>query len=241
MFDDHFIDGLPNDPLEAVRTFLVGYSEFQSRIENEDHREDSIYDLYLLAFGIAQGMAEANEIEIDKPDLTEDRMLNLSRIRDYIKWLRSKVDFQYGSISVTRGRERLRNKFGKSFHYEFSAGDINKAQKLINEIRDLISNNASFEEDHRKRLLARLEKLQAELHKKISNLDVFWGLIGDAGVVLGKFGNDVKPLFERIRELTMIVWATQSRAEGLPSDYPSPLQLPPPDPSSEVPGISIDV
>ena len=48
-------------------------------------------------------------------------------------------------------------------------------------------------------------------------MDRFWGLIGDAGVVVGKLGNDAKPIVDRIREIADIVWRTQSRAEELPS------------------------
>ena len=123
----------------------------------------------------------------------------------------------------------------------YSAGDVSKAQSLINQIRELISITSSFEQEHKKRLLTRLEKLQAELHKKISDLDAFWGLIGDAGVVLGKFGKDAKPLVDLIAQLTAIVWATQSRTEGLPSNCPPPLELPSPKSYSGDEKHSIDV
>lgn len=135
---------------------------------------------------------------------------------------------------------------GKAFHYEFSEGDLEKSQKLLSEIRDLISKSALFEESHKRRLLSRLERVQSELHKNMSDLDRFWGLIGDVGIALGKFGNDAKPIFDRIRELTMLVWATQSRTEGLPSNFPSPLSLPSPSPEtspnpsgSEPPSINV--
>ena len=64
--------------------------------------------------------------------------------------------------------------------------------------------------------------MQSELHKKMSDLDRFWGFVGDAGVVMGKFGNDVKPLTDRIREMMGIVWNTQARAEELESGSPNP-------------------
>jgi hypothetical protein len=57
----------------------------------------------------------------------------------------------------------------------------------------------------------------------MSDLDRFWGLIGDAGVVLGKLGNDAKPFVDRIKEIADIVWNTQSRAEELPSGTRPPL------------------
>lgn len=112
---------------------------------------------------------------------------------------------------------------GKSFVYEFTEGDLKKIQELLNELRGLVSDSHLFEDTHRRRLLKRLEKLQQELHKKQSDLDHFWGLVGDAGVALGKFGKDAKPIVDRIREITHIVWRTQTRAEELPSGSLPPL------------------
>jgi hypothetical protein len=71
--------------------------------------------------------------------------------------------------------------------------------------------------------LNRLEELQLELHKKMSRLDKFWGFIMDAGPVLGKFGNDAKPLFDRIHELAEIIFRAQSIVQELPISTPLPL------------------
>ena len=57
----------------------------------------------------------------------------------------------------------------------------------------------------------------------MADLDRLWGLVGDAGVAIGKFGKDAKPIVDRIREISDIVWRTQSRAEELPSDTPMEL------------------
>jgi hypothetical protein len=113
-------------------------------------------------------------------------------------------------------------KLGAGFAYEFSEGDLNKVQTSINELRDLISASEIIEDNHKQRLLKRLEHLQSELHKKMSDLDRFWGFVGDAGVVMGKFGKDAKPITDRIREIMKIVWNTQARAEELESGAPNP-------------------
>jgi len=106
---------------------------------------------------------------------------------------------------------------GGKFHYEFSDADITRLQDLLNEMRDLIVASSDFTEGHRERLLKRLEGLQIEIHKRVSDLDKFWGIIGDAGVVAGKFGRDVKPLVDRMREFVEIVWRAQANAEQLPT------------------------
>lgn len=49
-------------------------------------------------------------------------------------------------------------------------------------------------------------------------------LVGDAGVAIGKLGENAKPIVDRIKEITEIAWRTQARAEELPSgsEYPLP-------------------
>ncbi len=115
-------------------------------------------------------------------------------------------------------KEKYLIHFGQSFAYEFSEEGLDRIQILINELRDLISDSNTIDENHKLRLLKRLENLQLELHKRVSNLDRFWGFVGDAGVVLGKFGKDVKPIVDRIREMLGIVWRTQAKSEELESN-----------------------
>lgn len=57
----------------------------------------------------------------------------------------------------------------------------------------------------------------------MSDLDRFWGLVGDAGVAIGEFGADAKPIVDRIRELTGIIWRAQARAEGIEGSDDPPL------------------
>jgi len=130
-------------------------------------------------------------------------------------------------LTVGRLKSRFTTKFGRGFFYEFSEGDVSRIQVLINEVRQLITESGLIAGEHKSRLLKRLEGLQRELHKKVSDLDRFWGLIGEAGVMIGKFGNDVKPIVDRIREIAEIVWRTQARTEELPSGIPSPMLKPP--------------
>jgi hypothetical protein len=125
-------------------------------------------------------------------------------------------------LKVESYKSRIRTNFNNVFSYEFSQDDLDRIQTLVNELREHVSKSGDFEDEHKRLLLSRLEKLQSELHKKMSDLDKFWGLIGDAGVAVGKFGNDVKPIVDRIKEITEIVWRTQARAEELPSDSPCP-------------------
>ncbi len=119
--------------------------------------------------------------------------------------------------------ERFDSLFSNDFLYEFSEESISKIQTLINELRELVNSSDLFEAEHKQRLLKRLEKLQSEIHKKMSDVDRFWGLIGDAGVVIGKFGKDAEPFVNIIKKISGLVWKTQLQSEELPENNKHPL------------------
>ena len=104
--------------------------------------------------------------------------------------------------------------------YTFSDSAYSRIQELINELRSEVTTSNALDEGHRRRLLRRLERLQQELHKSVSDIDRVWGLVGEAGVILGKFGEHTKPIVDRIRELADIVWKTVSAVEKLESGMP---------------------
>ncbi|EJL6702944.1 hypothetical protein NMS31_003676, partial [Vibrio cholerae] len=162
-------------------------------------------------------------IAVELPQPTGNLSDNCHSLRDYIQEVQSAVGDQAVLLKVEMYSNRYKNAFKNTFAYEFSKGDFERVQELINELRAQISTLEDLEPSHKQRLLKRLEKLQSELHKRVSDLDRFWGLIGDAGVVLGKLGADAKPIVDRIKEIAEIAWNTQSRAEELPSNSPNPM------------------
>ena len=166
----------------------------------------------------------------DIPDVGHDKRENIKSFIEYTGKVRLLVqpliDDEISASNKNQLLAAIENKkkiLNKGFFYEFTDGDLKRIQQLINELRDQVSSSAFFEDGHKARLLRRLEKLQSEIHKKVSDVDRLWGLIGDAGIAIGKFGENAKPFVDRIKELSQITWRTQSRAEELPSGAPNPL------------------
>jgi hypothetical protein len=220
-FTDSFAEEAKHNPIKCTLEICERVLEVDSGYDGwgEDEQET-----YLEAFALISALINADLIEL-KPQISEptgDPKKDCISIRD---WL-TKIQIECRAKSALAKLEAFQNKFnisiGRSFHYEFSQGDLDRVQTLINELRTQISESKLVDE-HKQRLLARLEKMQAELHKKVSDLDRFWGVIGDAGVVIGKLGTDAKPIVDRLRELKDIIWSTQSRAEELPSGTNPPL------------------
>jgi len=142
------------------------------------------------------------------------------------KFLQSAQQHLVGQASASK-LDSLKKRFAISvssgFGYEFTDGDLKRIQQLINQLRELVAANTELDAGHKQRMLKRLEKMQSELHKKMSDISRFYELMGDAGVALGKLGEGAKPIVEAIKELAGIAWKSQARAEQLQTDAENPL------------------
>lgn len=223
LFDQDFFDSVDDDPILSIVRACAMYFDVLS----DDSTEFNEYEIEsaLETYALVTTIAERHKIVVPIEDASLDGDTQF-KANQLTKYLRSVHDFHGGHASY-RKIDSYKRKFeaalGSAFSYEFSQGDLDQIQRLINELRSEISISNLFEANHKSRLLKRLERLQAEMHKRISDLDGFWGLIGDAGVVAGKFGKDVKPIVDRIKEIADIVWRTQARTEELPSNISRPL------------------
>jgi hypothetical protein len=205
------LDDLPDDPSEAADKLLTAILSSVSGSSRAD-----VYE----ALGTYVAFAQANNLSVPAFHPTDYSVLQLvsvlqSQSQIYKKQL---TDRQIAS-ALERGKERFAMKSGKLFVYEFTDTDVQEIQNHLNELRSLFSSSEELTEEHRKRLLRRLEQLQSELHKTMSDLDRFWGLVGDAGVAIRKFGEDSKNaalIVAAIYKLTMIIWKAQLVAHGLP-------------------------
>jgi hypothetical protein len=219
LYTDEFLESLKHDPIAGVKQAcqlaleqLANDSQEWTNAELEALEEADVLMMELRD-------ADLLPVQYSRPVLSSDatRGKRASTIRatlvDVLKSLEK--------LELQARRERLASRFrvglGVKFAYEFSQGDLDRIQSLLNELRSLVSASEKFKPEHQQRILSRLETLQRELHKKVSDLDRFWGLVGDAGVMLAKLGNDAKPIVDRVREIADIVWNTQGRAEELPS------------------------
>lgn len=218
LFDEQFITNLLSDPIAGTINLCdITLDKLKGNFTGPWSESD--YSIFIEAYSLLVEVVDSGLIplKVEYPAITGKSSEDSHNICILLRNLRSTLKAEASRLTVQMHRSKFRMSLGNCFAYEFSQGDLDRVQILLNQLRDLISSSQSFEKDHQQRLLQRLEKLQSEIHKKVSDLDRFWGLIGDAGVVAGKLGNDAKPIVDRIREIADIVWQTQSRAEELPS------------------------
>lgn len=239
LFSSDFLEKLKDNPIHHYHAF---YEKVMGELELNGRDEDGIWfhSFNTMRWSEEQyiTLVEAYYI-VENLDLAIFESLNLNqrpeffdgtegsdctRIRDLLNEISTTISNKKRELRLAEIKNKVNLSMSTDiFVYEFSQGDLDKVQNLINELRTEISEFELFEEQHKQRLLRRLESLQSELHKKMSDLDKFWGFVGDAGVAVGKFGNDAKPMVDRISEIIKIIWQTQSRAEELPSGTPVPV------------------
>lgn len=219
LFSEEFVDSLREDPVRwtiAACDKLIDEIRKSASMDWSRHEFDLLMEAYALIVEVAE--AQLLPVTLDFPEVTGSFSDDTCKVvYNYIEFVKRTCESQQSQTRLESLRNRFRVGLTRSFAYEFSQGDLDRIQVLVNQLRSSIAETRGFEPEHQRRLLRRLERLQTELHKKVSDLDRFWGLIGDAGVVLGKLGDDAKPIVDRIREIADIVWRTQSRAEELPS------------------------
>lgn len=223
-FKDDFIENILSEPISSVHEITERLLRHYVDLGGGQGIPNG-YEEYLEGYALLQSIFNNTNVEsnVKKVNFDGEKDTDCKNLLNYFSQIRK----EYATLSTNLKLETLSKKFtdklGAGFIYEFTQGDIDRIQTLINELRGEISNSELFSEEHRNRLLRRLEKMQSEVHKKMSDIDRFWGLVGDAGVVMGKFGKDSKPIVDRIKELAEIVWRTQSKAEELPSGTNNPM------------------
>lgn len=224
IFDHEFLQGIDSDPINAV---IDACDRIVTQIESEPSQQWSRDELSALmeCVALVDQIITTHSLHSENvvPEISRSFEHNCQHFLTYLNNVQNEFQAQAFELQFSSLQDKYRTVLRSNFAYEFSQGDLDRIQNLLNELRAQISECSDLEVNHRQRLLARLEKLQSELHKRVSDLDRFWGLVGDAGVVLGKLGKDAKPIFDRIREISDIVWRTQARTEELPSGTPPPL------------------
>ena len=219
-FDAQFIESLPKNAEEALLSICTRFKTWYDAIATEKrqlHSYGDIIDAYgfLVAFLRRERIGDSFTFV-----LTEDESHNVDIIAKKFFELHSDMK---AIVMARRSNDRLSasietysSLLTQNIILQFSESDYGKIQLLINELREGIDSCGVLNRNHKTRLLRRLEALQSELHESMSNLDAFWVFVGDAGIVLGQFGEDVKPLVDRVQELWGIVREAIQYCLGLP-------------------------
>ncbi|MBP5099540.1 hypothetical protein [Pseudomonas protegens] len=225
---------IPNDVLQQVRDNPVegGISvcRFALKAADSDNNysgnwTEEDHGVLLEAAAILLHLEEQELIShlVVPPDVDSGMEYVCGNLRKFLQDVQHELIGQTSASKLDSLKKQFAVTLTNGFGYEFTDGDLKRIQQLINELREMVSANTELDAGHKQRMLKRLEKMQSELHKKMSDISRFYELMGDAGVALGKLGEGAKPFVDRIKEIVDIGWKSQARAEQLQSDAENPM------------------
>jgi hypothetical protein len=217
-FPPKTLSHLPADNYEALAALCTEFERFDGHARQlPEHHDD-----YVEALSILRAFATAREAKVlPFPELGPQRHQNVASVTNYFNQLRNNVRNELTSRH-SRGyfdskTDEYISLFAKAQVYEFSESDFKRVHELISQLRELIANNGLIAEGHKRRLLRRLEAMRNELHKKTSDIDRFWGFLGEAGITMRKYGADLDPISDRVLELADITLGVIRAKEGIRS------------------------
>jgi hypothetical protein len=212
-FSREFLESLPAENDDAV----VALANEYTRLWNQTGGAGNDHD-FLEVYAILQAFIEARGLKFSLPPATPPNVRRsdiLSILQTQKSAAETRIYQRESTFHLEQKSDEYRAMFSIIPTYEFSDADYNRIQELINELRDLIQRAVLIPKQHKERLLKRLEAMQKELHKRTSDIDRFWGFVAEAGIVARKFGEDLKPINDRVGELGRIVIAVIMAKEGI--------------------------
>lgn len=222
IFTQEFLDNIPDDDLDALKYVISSFQQQWALTQQRAGPND-----YLKVYSFLQAIGEQRSLPIKLPPPTFQRAEDIQAMKQEVDHVTAEISPKLKDrerrIVYQEAQDFYQAHLRGSFAYEFLDTDYKRIQELVGDLRTLTAESKQLDPGHKRRLLKRIEKVQTELHKKMSSLDSFWGLLADVGVAFGKFGQDVKPLIDRTREILKIVAKTQARAEGLPQSAANPM------------------
>ncbi|AGI67362.1 hypothetical protein OAN307_c16950 [Octadecabacter antarcticus 307] len=88
--------------------------------------------------------------------------------------------------------------------FSLTKKDRDRVLKLCSDMRKIILGSSDFDEPHRVLMLNRIAAVEKQAIDKRGKLDIVRGAASDIGETLGKFGKDIKPLTDRVKEVLKI-------------------------------------
>jgi len=233
---DEVIENAAENPVKAITYFVNKfYEDMDMYCDDTDdinrispiNIEDSknVVKLAIEYYGIIKNQLEQAEFvdDLETPESDEEYLQILRKIAQQIAYAGFKVEKNEIEQEIKNAKEKTKKKYIS--HYIFEESEYERLQNLINEMREGVLKCEAFDEQHRRRVINKLENLQQELHKRVSSLSMLYGRVIEASQVAGKVGRNLDPVTDKARDFIRILSKTQDREENLPetdSELPGP-------------------
>jgi len=177
-------------------------------------------------------------------DRIEDVYISLVKIRVFLRKMDIEINLEEYEGHYGRDNERLRatitnvrahlaayeveqqETLSTVGVYELSQNDVRQIQIIIDECRKTIVGSKNLNPHHKQRVQSRLEKIQIEIHKVRTDLDITLASIKDISDATKHAGENIKPFTDRMKAIFDAIMGRETAPPQLPAP---PKQLPAPD------------
>lgn len=219
MFEDQFINRLPEDPTPAVIVICKEFLAFHAANKNAF----SHYKSYIEALGFIEVYAEANNLEMSFPKIDEKREQNIVKIEKFFMETCRTYERKYQQANLDDIKKKFASKLKSENVYTADDNEVIILKKQLIALRNEVEKNSLLDEDYKFRIIRKIDKILSTSYKSMTDLNPFWGLIGEKGIIIGKVGTEKKVIPELINFLADTIWKIQLRSEKMPVN--TPLQI----------------
>lgn len=227
MFDNDYLAQLPRDPLLAANKICT---DFFNHSLKEDPADLVLTLTTLLgdnlpkdwSVGVRSGRSALSSILLPMSSASRDAREELYVIHRHVK----------AQLTVAAiGSPEMMNQY----LLVLSESETKRIDELLAEIRDVVRDSPTIKDEQKRRLLKVVNTLQAEVDKQYSDFRVFLDGMVEVSEAVGEAGQNVKPVFDRVREVFGIAQKVQKARDSLEAPEkpellpPPPKELPSPD------------
>ncbi|KQM55761.1 hypothetical protein ASE80_01525 [Pseudomonas sp. Leaf15] len=217
-FSDEYLMRINEDPI-GVGLAVCRTATGRSKPATADaHSALLLETSLLLGTMVKSGLLQTTAVP---PSIVNGRLRRAADGYTYVMHIQREIEGILAREKAVQRQSEMEQRFDRlitgSFGYELTEGDLNEVQDLLNRLRDLVTKSEELTDNHKERLLKRLEEVQQELHKKLSKLDKLYCLAIEVSVVAGTIGKNAEPLVKVAKALFGISYRTHAHTEGLPS------------------------
>ena len=216
MFEDQFINRLPDDPTIAVIVICKEFLAFHAANETAFLH----YKGYIEALGFIQVYAEANNLEMSFPQIDEKREQNIVRIEKFFLETCRTYESKYQQANLEDIKKKFASKLKSETVYTADDNEVITLKRQLITLRNEIEKNSPLDEDYKFRIIRKIDKILSISYKSMADLNPFWGLIGEKGIIAGKLRPEEKKIPELMKLVANTIWKIQLRSENMPANTP---------------------
>ena len=141
LFNEDFLSTLSESPVGGVIEIC---RRVASQLDGEWDQEQ--YEILLEAYALFASLIDAGllDLDIELPEISGNLVEDCSAIWLVASHIRERYAAEASKLKLQSYKAHFRTSLGRGFCYEFSQGDLERVQTLVNTLRGLIAESKKF-------------------------------------------------------------------------------------------------